>query len=178
MGFQDAEIFFGGTNMLKILPLEKTDATCIVRWNNEKSANFLQQWAGRGYEYPITEKQIINRLDVEASSNYKVYKIVLHDDMIGTIELMNIDNEAKTAVVGRFLLNPEFTGRGYGTEALTRFVAFVFNDFGLQKISLNVFDFNKSALRCYEKVGFKAVHKEIRPNGWVAIRMEIVNTVV
>jgi len=122
--------------------------------------------------------QITDRIETGSLSNYKLYKIVHEDNMIGTIELMNIDFEAKTAKVGRFLLKPEFTGKGYGTEALSELIMFVFNNFRLKKVGLTVFDFNKSALRCYEKVGFKIVNKETRPNGWIAINMEIANPAV
>lgn len=96
--------------------------------------------------------------------------------MIGTIELLNIDPELKKATVGRFLLNPDFTGKGYGTEALKRFVDKVFRKTELTVLRLCVFDFNKSAYRCYEKVGFQKVGQEIRPNGWVAMFMEIDKT--
>jgi len=160
--------------MLEILPLEKKDAMCIVKWNDKKTAEFLQQWAGCGYEYPISEKQITDRIEAGSSSNYMLYKIVLDDDMIGTIELMNIDFTAKTAKVGRFLLKPEFTGKGYGTEALSELIMFIFNNYSLKKVGITVFDFNKSALRCYEKVGFKYVNEETRPNGWIAINMEFI----
>lgn len=163
--------------MIEILPLEKTDTACIVKWNEKETADFLQQWAGHGYEYPISEKQIANRIVNDSSLNYKLYKIVLDDNMIGTIELMNIDNAAKTAKVGRFLLNPELAGKGYGTKALKKLVAIAFNNFGVKKVGLTVFDFNKTAFRCYEKVGFKIANEETRPNGWIAINMEIAPTV-
>lgn len=164
--------------MIKILPLEQIDVVRIIKWNDAKTSDFLFQWAGRGYEYPISEKQITDRIDAEPVSNYKLYKIVLEDNMIGTIELMNIDLETKTAKIGRYLLNPELTGKGYGSKALGELVSIAFNDFCMKKIWLSVFDFNKSAIRCYEKVGFKIVNQEVRTNGWVAINMEIVNPAI
>ena len=162
--------------MIKILPLNKNDATFIVDWNKGTTADFLVQWAGRGYEFPITELQIIRRIDEESSSNYKLYKILLDETIIGTIELMNIDEEKKRADFGRFLLNPSLVGNGYGTSALKEFVRKVFNEFEINVLGLTVFDFNKSALRCYEKTGFKIINKQTRPNGWIAIRMEITNS--
>ncbi len=163
------------TNMLKILPLEKTDAVCIVKWNENKTADFLLQWAGIGYKYPLSEKQIIDRIESETSSGCRMYKIILDNDMIGTIELMWIDTEAKTGKIGRYLLNPELAGKGYGSEALEKFLSIAFNDFHIKRVWLSVFDFNKPAIRCYEKVGFKSVNQEVRANGWTVINMEIVN---
>jgi RimJ/RimL family protein N-acetyltransferase len=159
--------------LIYILPLEKTDAINIVRWNESRSADFLQQWAGLGYEFPVTECQIIDRLDKSKSSDYILYKIMLDNEMIGTVELFKIDKNSKSAVAGRFLLNPIMTGKGYGTEALKKLLETAYN-MDLKTIQLVVFDFNKSAYRCYEKVGFKKISQDVRPNGWIAIRMEII----
>jgi RimJ/RimL family protein N-acetyltransferase len=52
-----------------------------------------------------------------------------------------------------------------------------FQEFGFEKLGLTVFDFNKSAFKCYEKAGFQVSGQEIRPNGWVAIKMEIVKPI-
>lgn len=164
--------------MLKILSLEKTDAVNIVKWNDKKTSDFLLQWAGSGYEYPISEKQIIDRIETMTSSNYKLYKIVNENNMIGTIEIINIDTENKTAKIGRYLLNPELTGRGYGAEELEKLVSIIFNDLCFKKAWLSVFDFNKSAIRCYEKVGFKIASQQVRDNGWVVINMEIINPAI
>ena len=164
--------------MIKILPLEKKDAMQIVEWNRGTSAEFLTQWSGRGYEFPITESQIIMRIDQEPLSDYKLYKILLEDSIIGTIELMNIDKDMKKASIGRFLLNPTYVGKGYGTMALNEFTYMIFKEFKFHKLGLTVFDFNKSAFRCYEKSGFNATDKQTRPNGWIAIQMEITNPVI
>ncbi|MBS5931508.1 MAG: GNAT family N-acetyltransferase [Clostridiales bacterium] len=98
--------------------------------------------------------------------------------MLGTIELMNIDNNARTAQFGRLLLNPVSTGKGHGTKDLKELLTVVFCDFGFEKVGLTVFNFSKSVLRCYEKVGFKTIDEEIRPNGWIAINMENYNVIV
>lgn len=148
---------------------------CIVKWNENKTADFLLQWAGIGYKYPLSEKQIIDRIESETSSGCRMYKIILDNDMIGTIELMWIDTEAKTGKIGRYLLNPELAGKGYGSEALEKFLSIAFNDFHIKRVWLSVFNFNKPAIRCYEKVGFKSVNQEVRANGWTVINMEIVN---
>ena len=46
-------------------------------------------------------------------------------------------------------------GLGLGTEALKRFVDFIFGSDNIKSISLTVFDFNQRAKRIYEKVGFE-----------------------
>ena len=51
---------------------------------------------------------------------------------------------------------PELWGHGYGTAATRALLRFGFRDLGLQEIRLSCHRSNRRALRCYEKVGFRA----------------------
>jgi RimJ/RimL family protein N-acetyltransferase len=163
--------------MIRIVLLKKNNVISIVAWNQGKDADFLAQWAGRGYRYPITEEQIIARLTVSPGADYKIYGVMMDGSLIGTIELMEIDLTAKRAKIGHYLLDPAKTGKGYGTTALKLFVEYIFDKVPLETLELTVFDFNKAAIRCYEKAGFNKTREVTRPNGWIAITMEIqINT--
>ncbi|MCM1990732.1 GNAT family N-acetyltransferase [Oceanirhabdus seepicola] len=143
--------------MIKLISLEKKDIINIIDWNKDKDADFLMQWAGRYYTYPITEEQIITRLENKNSkSDINIYKIVLDktNEMIGTVELFFPENNPDIAVIGRFLIEEAFRGNGYGEEALKETVNKAFDKFGFNKVVLGVFEFNKNAIKCYEKVGF------------------------
>ncbi|NLG03067.1 MAG: hypothetical protein GX567_04445 [Clostridia bacterium] len=39
--------------------LEEKQADLIVKWNEDQDVDFLMQWAGRGFTYPITKEQIL-----------------------------------------------------------------------------------------------------------------------
>jgi RimJ/RimL family protein N-acetyltransferase len=159
--------------MICITPLEKKDVSSIIAWNEGKGADFLTQWAGRGYRYPLMEEQITERLIPNPGTDFKIYGIILDGKILGTIELMKIDFVTKRASIGHFLVDPAETGKGYGTEALQLFVKNVFTELPVDTLELNVFDFNRTAILCYQKVGFIKTGKVVRPNGWVAINMEI-----
>ena len=158
--------------MIRIIPLENNDTKSIISWNTGKDADFLTQWSGKGYQYPITVEQITARLAAD-NADYEIYGIKLDDDLIGTIELMRIDIKAKRGSIGRYLLYPAIAGKGYGSLALKLFVEKVFSETPINTLDLTVFDFNKPAIRCYEKTGFVKTTQSTRPNGWIAIRMEI-----
>ena len=150
--------------MIRIVPLAKNHAKYIVAWNQGRDADFLTQWSGRGYRYPITEEQITARIIAQRGEDYKIYGIMMGENLIGTIELMNIDRKAKRASIGRFLLDPAKTRNGYGTKALRLFAAGVFKKMSIITLELTVFDFNKAAIRCYEKTGFVKTTEVVRPN--------------
>jgi hypothetical protein len=60
--------------MIRIVLLAMIDASCIVKWNQGKDFDFLTQWSGRGYQYPITVEQI-NARPAADSAEYKIYAI-------------------------------------------------------------------------------------------------------
>lgn len=146
--------------MIKLEYMEKEDLSKIVEWNKNKSADYLLQWAGSSYEYPLTFKQIENyyfNYVKKENSNIFLYKILMSDTnkIIGTIELREIDKYNKIGKVCRFFIGEEeCRGKGIGTEVLRQILKNGFEDFKFEKIMLGVFDFNHRAIGCYEKVGF------------------------
>ena len=158
--------------MVTIRPLRAEDADIIVGFNENTDEDFLDQWAGRGYTWPITREQITRRLR-EDGANSRFFAALLDGAVIGTAELCFIDWEEKSCSFGRYLLGEAYHNQGYGTEILTLLCRHAFDALGMKKIRLTVLGFNTGAYRCYCKVGFKAVSEEIRPNGWKVIRMEL-----
>ncbi len=153
---------------MKIQKLKADNIENIVIWCENKDADFLNQWAGRGYEYPLTRQQIEKRLFDGA----EIYEADSDEQMIGTIEIITREEESEVALIGRFLLNPELTGKGLGTKALNAFINFCKTEYSIRKIRLSVFDFNIAAFKCYKKCGFSEIETVMRPNGWKAICME------
>jgi RimJ/RimL family protein N-acetyltransferase len=45
--------------------------------------------------------------------------------------------------------------RGLGTEAIRIILRYAFEDSGLNRVGLSVFDFNETAIHTYQKLGFK-----------------------
>ena len=53
--------------MIEIQRLQPKNAVAIAAWCRDKNEDFLTQWAGGGYDYPLTEKQILDRLKTGAA---------------------------------------------------------------------------------------------------------------
>ena len=125
----------------------------IVKWTNEKGRNFLEQWAGKSLDFPLTVSQIDNMSNV--------YSIFCKNEFIGIIQ--KIREETENVHIGRFLINPELTGKGLGKRALIEFINLIFQDEDGNSITLNVFDYNAGAKKLYEKVGFEVVNVTENP---------------
>ena len=72
---------------------------------------------------------------------------------IGTTGLINIDHRQGTATFGIML--GERRGQGLGTETTRLVLDWAFTALGLHNVDLMVFAWNKAAIRCYEKAGFR-----------------------
>ena len=125
----------------------------IVKWTNEKGKDFLEQWAGASLDFPLTESQIDDLKDI--------YSIFCENEFVGIIQ--KIRKEMDNVHIGRFLINPELTGKGLGKRALIEFINLIFQNEDVNSITLNVFDYNAGAKKLYEKVGFKVVNVTENP---------------
>ena len=100
---------------------------------------------GDGVSYPLNYEKI-----KELENTFSIFN---EKEFIGMIQEIRIDKD--NIHIGRFVLNPQKTGLGFGTEALKGFINFIFKDNHMRSISLSVFDFNQRAKKLYEKLGFE-----------------------
>ena len=160
--------------MLEIRQINEQDYQLIVKWNEGKDKDYLNQWAGsKIYQYPITIDQIKEHDKDKAS---QIYIIFFESNPIGSVELDRINIENSSANACRFIISDNNLNKGYGTLALKQLVKIAFTEMGLNRLTLSVFCYNIGALRCYEKVGFfvKEYNKREDPN-WNSYVMEIKN---
>lgn len=158
--------------MIKLRPTTISDCEFIIKCNEGKDEDFLHQWAGPSYTFPITIEQIEKRL---IDSIYtKFFTAVLDDEIIGTVELGFINYKKKECKICRFLIGEKFRNKGYGTEILNFLINYAFNELNMNKVLLNVLSKNISAKKCYEKVGFTVIEeKSTNQNGLSVLKMQI-----
>ena len=125
--------------------IEKDNILLLCKWSNERGVTFQEQWMGTEVSFPLTYEKI------EKLENK--FSIFNEEEFIGMIQEVRVEED--NIHIGRFVLNPTKTGSGLGTKALKEFIDFIFKDENIRSISLTVFDFNKSAKRVYDKLGFE-----------------------
>src|SRR5271170_5447330 len=76
------------------------------------------------------------------------------DKYIGHINAVQFDRAFKFAELA-YIINPEYWGKGYGTEAVGRVVKFLLEEMKIHKIRAGFFAKNVASNRVLEKVGFK-----------------------
>jgi len=70
---------------------------------------------------------------------------------VGNIEIKDIKN--KKGELG-ICLTKDMQNKHYGTEAIKRILKYAFEEVKLDSMHLNVYPYNKRAIRCYQNIGF------------------------
>ena len=84
-------------------------------------------------------------------------RLIENDELLGNIELFNVNILQKNAYLGIMLGNPEYQRKGYGKEAINLILDYGFSFLNLYSVSLTVFEYNEVAYNLYKKVGFKEI---------------------
>jgi RimJ/RimL family protein N-acetyltransferase len=143
--------------VIELAPFGAKHFDPLIAWSPDAST--LLQWAGTGLRYPLTPEQLA-KLVTEAEapgSTARLYAALSRRDraLVGHGELGWLDRHNGSAKLMRIVLAPEARGRGLGAALVRELVRVGFEDLGLNRLDLHVFPFNRQAIACYERVGFR-----------------------
>jgi len=159
-----------------MIRLEKFDAAFYPQLiGSIKDAHELMQFAGPEFTFPLTEEQIEKSLSDKNRIAFRVVN-VSNGSTIGHCEICFKDSFAN---LGRILIMDQtLRGKGIGKQIVTLLLEFILENSKQRKVELNVFDFNTSAIKCYEKIGFvinpdKKFVREMDHETWTALNMNL-----
>ena len=138
---------------MKLEEFRAEDIQELLGWLADTDEEFLIQFAGPAYNFPLDTNQLAETLMDDSNFSFRAVDET-SGRPIGHCQLMRIDRQDKSAAIGRIFIRKEFRGRGYGREMTEKLVEYARDAFGLSTLTLNVFDFNRSAYSCYKNLGF------------------------
>lgn len=77
------------------------------------------------------------------------------DRFVGTVRTSSLDLVTRTADVGILIGERDQWGRGLATDAITQLGLFLFETYGLRKLTAGLMEVNPGMLRVFEKLGFQ-----------------------
>jgi|SRR5690554_370368 len=141
--------------MITLKDFTKDDFETFKSWIHSEEELF--QFAGPLIPYPVTNESLMKYIQMK---DRKPLKVVLSsiNETIGHCELnfMNGQNRLSRILIG----NKDLRGQGIGEQVVRKMVETLFLNKNVHKVDLNVFSWNKAAIKCYEKVGFRIIHEK------------------
>lgn len=140
---------------VKITPLTLEDTYFMKNWGTHENPLLSD------YNLPsLNDEEIKEWYEYKTGNKDKKYYSVYNEEyrLIGYMGIKNIRRIFKDAVLG-IAFDPNYVNQGYGTEAIIAFLDYYFNHMKMRKMFLEVAQFNKRAIRCYEKSGFRIIDR-------------------
>ena len=158
--------------MIELKPFEVNDWRYLQRWIGNEAE--LTQFAGPIFSFPVDRTQVERYL---SNPNRTVFRIEDNDNQpIGMAEIS--DEGGGVAKLARILIGERsMRGWGIGTELMRQLTDYGFQRLNAERLILNVYAWNLSAIRCYEKAGFRRTDKcpvvvTVGTEAWETIEME------
>ena len=129
----------------------------FTRWSRDSEfKRLLDSNAVRMNSEKVAQKWLEKEID-EQSVNQHWFSIraLADDKLLGDIDLFVANWTGRDAFVGLGIGEREFWGKGYGTDVMRVILRYAFTEVNLNRVTLNVFEYNPRAIRSYEKAGFR-----------------------
>lgn len=136
-----------------LTPITRADAPRLFAWINDR--DLVRHNAA--YQ-PVHEPTHVGWLEALVRRDDAVafaIRVRRTRRLIGVCQLTAISRVHRSAELQIRIGDASARGRGYGGEAVRLLLDHAFHDLNLHRVSLQVFDTNRVAIRTYERVGFR-----------------------
>jgi len=137
--------------LVRLRAPQRADIPLFVKWfNDPETTRFLLRAPPMGMEEEEAWYESLVNKDT------KVFCIeTLDGRLVGNLGIIHIDWANRNADIGIIIGEKECWSKGYGTEAITLLLDYMFDELNLDRIWLYCDMENLRAQRCYEKSGFR-----------------------
>lgn len=137
---------------MRLRALALADCETLLSWI--PSADALFQWSGPwDFRWPLDRLQLERDVSRAGDHRRRYVAVSASDELVGHA-MLSIQPEHGLGVIGRVLIDPARRGEGLGNALMYEIVRVGFDELGLHRLQLGVYDFNLGAIACYERAGF------------------------
>jgi RimJ/RimL family protein N-acetyltransferase len=137
-------------------PVSLDDVEKYTEWINDMETGQFVLFASGVYDI---DKE---RATLDYLMKHSIIFAIIDKDtnkVIGNCGIHNKSDVHRTGTFGIFIGDKSCWSQGYGTEATMLILDYAFNVLNFNNINLDVVEFNKRGIKCYEKCGFQYVGK-------------------
>ncbi len=134
-------------------PLERADARIVQPWvNDPEIGRYLLIYRPFNLQ---AEEEFIDKVNHSDADICLLIARTSDDQAIGVTGFHQLNFKNRHAVFGINIGDKQCWGKGYGTEAGYLMMDYGFNTLNLNRVMLQVFEYNERAIHVYEKIGFQ-----------------------
>lgn len=141
-----------GDAVLLMVPSPEQDAVAMADWTRDSEYFRLAMSEPARFRYPPAQKKW---LEDESTGYMFMIKTVEDQKVIGQVGISEINPVSLEGWLSIAIGERNYWGKGYGAEAMRLIMEFGFSVLNLNRISLDVFEYNPRAIHVYQKLGFK-----------------------
>jgi len=142
------------TERLKLRKLKKQDANDIFEYTSVREISKYLSWSA--HESIEETYKFIDQTIAEYNVNKTRYtwgiELVGEKKIVGVVSIFNISYVSKRVEVS-YILNSNYQGQGYMSEALSGVVNFIFNEVGFIRFEARCSEDNKSSEKVMKSLG-------------------------
>jgi RimJ/RimL family protein N-acetyltransferase len=144
-------------NNVTLRPLEYSDMESLYTWMADIETCY---WGGLtpALEGPRSRdafRPVFEQYFAQARDEQVMFGIEVEKRLVGFVQLANIDQRMRRAVVGIAVGEKNLRGQNIGTTALRLLLDYAFTVKNLERVYAEVFSFNERSQKLMERVGFQ-----------------------
>ncbi len=142
-----------GNNIL-LRPIGQSDAEAMYTSMTDEEVTRLTG-SHESFTFEAVESFCAQVAEVPDRYDYAICRPTELNQPLGEVVINDIDLNNRSCNFRCALYSHTNFGRGMGTEAIRLLMDFAFDELAINRVELEVFEFNDRAIHVYEKIGFK-----------------------
>jgi RimJ/RimL family protein N-acetyltransferase len=143
--------------MIILEPFGPNDFQQLIDWIDTEE--LLIKWSGSLFNFPLTAKSLdwyIEDSNIPGISDAFAFKAIVAEtgEVVGHISLGGLSWKNRSSRISRVFVSPHAQHKGICQQMTKAVLKIGFEELGLHRIGLGVYENNKAALNCYLKSGF------------------------
>jgi RimJ/RimL family protein N-acetyltransferase len=138
--------------LVRLAAPQQEDAAIMARWSHD--AGYLRS-LDTDYARPRGPEAFAPGDTASANAVEFRLRTLDEDRLIGLVALHSIEWNNRAGLLSIGIGEPDYRGKGYGSDALGLVLRYAFDELNLERVGLDVISNNTSALRTYERAGFQ-----------------------
>ncbi|WP_413309790.1 GNAT family N-acetyltransferase [Bacillus sp. 1P10SD] len=137
---------------IKLTAPREEDTSIMLEWMED--AEYLRN-VDTEIAMPKSKEQLLEEGKIGHNEYSFRLRTISEEELIGFVSIHSIEWNNRTGTLAIGIGNKSHRNKGYGSDALQLILNYGFNELNLDRISLEVIEYNVGGVRAYEKAGFQ-----------------------